>query len=363
MKKIISLVCVCLCATLLQAINVSVVVSPKDAVVMQKGKIIAPAAEGVYSITVSIVDLVFTAQADGYDPQQFVINLKSPKQMQINLKPNRKQVSITTDPANATIFVDGKESGQGVVDFNIHRGETKTIKCVCDGYDNFIKQIGFNDQEDLKMSYNIPMIQNRREINVLVDAPSAEFYYNGKLVGKGSNSVTFPIYKGKDAEMVIRAEGFLEYSRILHFAENITSYNLTSDMSIDQAYAASDPGTDLANKRTEFMINGNMTRDQAIQRMKYYISEAFETLEVNDNVAGWYRTMWNTEQYPVGLIRTRVELKEIPDNGDGKLKYKFLLQSQITSKSHPRDEDYHDWDRVLKKYVKLATDIRSLVGE
>lgn len=363
MKKIISLIFVCIFATMLQAINVSVVVSPKDAVVLQKGKVIAPASEGVYSITVSIVDLVFTAQADGYDPQQFIINLKSPKQMQIDLKPNRKQVSITTDPANATIFVDGREAGQGVVDFTIHKGETKAIKCVCDGYDNFIKQISFNDQPDLKMSYNVPLTQNRREINVLVDAPSAEFYYDGKLVGKGKNSVSFPIYKGRDAELIIRAEGFLEYSRILNFYDNVSSYNLTQDMSVDQAYAASDPGADIANKRTEFMIKGNMNRDQAIQRMKYYISEAFETLEINDNVSGWYRTVWNVEEYPVGLIRTRVELKEVPDNGDGKLKYKFLLESQISTKPHPKDEDYHAWDRVLKKYVKLATDMRSLVGE
>lgn len=363
MKKSICLVFVCICTTMLQAINVSVVVTPKDAVVMQKGKVIAPASDGVYSITVSIFDLVFTAQADGYDTQQFVINLKSPKQMQIDLKPNRKQVSITTDPSSAIIFIDGRESGQGVVDFQIHKGETKSIKCVCDGYDNFIKQISFNDQPDLKMSYNIPLTQNRREINVLVDAPSAEFYYDGKLVGKGKNSVSFPISKGKDAELIIRAEGFLEYSRILNFYDNISSYNLTQDMSVDQAYTASEPGADIANRRTEFMIKGGMTREQAIQRMKYYISEVFETLEINDNVSGWYRTIWNEEEYPVGIIRSRVEIKEVPDNGDGKLKYKFLLQSQISTKSHPKDEDYHDWDRVLKRYAKLATDIRSLVGE
>ena len=135
-------------------------------------------------------------------------------------------------------------------------------------------------------------------------------------------------------------------------------------MSVDQAYTASEPGAAIANKRTEFMIKGGMNREQAIQRMKYYISEVFETLEINDNVSGWYRTIWNEEEYKGrGTIRSRVEIKEVPDNGDGKLKYKFLLQSQISTISDPKDEDYHDWDRVLKKYVKLVTDIRSLVGE
>ena len=41
------------------------------------------------------------------------------------------------------------------------------------------------------------------------------------------------------------------------------------------------------------------------------------------------------------------------DNGDGQLKYKMLLQSQVSYKTDaPKDEDFHNWDRVLKKYVK-----------
>ena len=148
----------------------------------------------------------------------------------------------------------------------------------------------------------------------------------------------------------------------MRFSENVSSYNLTQDMSIDEAYIASEPGADLANKRTEFMVKGKMTREDAIKRMKYYIGEIFETYEVNDNYSGWYRTVWNVEQYPGGkYIRTRVEIKEVPDNGDGQLKFKFLLQSQITTKEHAKDEDYHNWDRVLKKYVKLAMDLRHIV--
>lgn len=364
MKTKICLAFMCLFSIALQAVNVSVVVTPSNATVMQKGKVIAPASEGVYSITVSIVDLVFTVQADGYEAQQFVVNLKSPKQMKIDLKPNRKEVSVTTDPENAVIFVNGRESGQGVVDFTINKGETKTVKCVADGYDTFIKQIGFYDRPEIQMSYNIPLTQNRRDINVLVDVDAAEFYYDGKLVGKGKDGASFSIYKGKDAMLIIRADGYMEYSRMIYFSENVTSYNLTQDLSRDKSYDASEPCAEIANKRIEFMIKSSITREQAIQRMKFFITEAFGSLEINDNVSGWYRTIWAKEEYPsIGVIRTRIELKEVPDNGDGKLKYKFLLQSQIAYKSEPIDEDYKDWNRVLKKYAKLATDIRSLVGE
>ena len=149
---------------------------------------------------------------------------------------------------------------------------------------------------------------------------------------------------------------------MIYFNEDRNSINLTAELSIDQAYTASEPGAAIANKRFEVMVKKAMSRDDAIQRIKYYISELFETLEINDNVSGWYRTAWNMEQYPDKIIRTRIELKEIPDNGDEKLKFKMLLQSQV-SYTGTREEDFRAWDRVLKKYSKLLSDIRYLIGD
>lgn len=363
MKKILLLTMAMMCTFALFAKNVSVVVTPETAIVYQKGKVVAPASPGVYNLSVNFMsNVVYTVQADGYDSEQFIINRQSPAQIQINLKPNKKEVNISTDPDNATIYVDGKESGQGHVTFQIRKGETKQIKAVAEGYDNYTKQVGFYDQNDVIMSYNLNMTQNTRTINVLVDAPSAEFYADGVLVAKGKNSATITLRKGKQTELVVRAEGFLEYSQYINFSESASSLNLTQNLSVDQAYTASQPGADIANKRMEFMVKKSMSRENAIQRMKYYISELFETLEINDNVSGWYRTAWNAEEYPDKIIRSRVEIKEIPDNGDGQLKYKFLLQSQVTpQKTNLRDEDYKDWDRVLKKYAKLVMDIRNLV--
>ena len=134
-------------------------------------------------------------------------------------------------------------------------------------------------------------------------------------------------------------------------------------MPLDHAYTSSEV-IDIANKRTEFTVKKGMTREAAIQRLKYYISELFETLEINDNTSGWYRTVWNQEAFDRGasIVRTRVEIKEIPDNGDGQIKFKFLIQSQITNNTNPKEEDYHNWNRVLKKYAKLVSDIQNLVN-
>lgn len=362
MKRILLLLSVLLVTVTLSAKDVTVTVFPTTATITSNGKPILPASDGNYTIKVGLIPQTFVVQADGYDTQQFVVDVKSRGSMQVKLQPNRKQVSFSAEPSTATIYVDGREMGIGMVNFTINKHESKTIKVVQDGYDTYIKQVAFDDQTDLHMSYNIEMVQNRRDVNILIDAPSAEFWVDGVLVGKGKNTASITLQRGKDVELIIRAEGYLEYTRIMKFSENVSSYNLTQDLSLDEAYVASEPGADIANKRTEFMVRGNMTREDAIKRMKYHIGEIFETYEVNDNYSGWYRTVWNVEQYPGGqYIRTRVEIKEVPDMGDGQLKFKFLLQSQITTKEHAKDEDYHNWDRVLKKYVKLAMDLRHIV--
>lgn len=361
-KRLLIFCSALICSTTVFAKNVQVSVTPANAIIIQKGKVIQPVSPGLYSITIGLVDQAFTVQADGYDSEQFIIGLKSPAAIQIDLKPNRKEVSITASPATADIYVNGRLMGKSPIDFTIRKGEQKSIMATADGYEKYIKTIGFYDQPGLKMSYNLDLEQNRRDITVLVDAPAAEFYANAVLVGKGKNTATFPIYKDQDVQLVVRAEGYLEYSRIITFQENVSSYNLTQDMSVDAAYTASEPGADIANKRMEIMVKKSMKREDAVQRMKYYISELFETLEINDNVSGWYRTAWNFEKFSDKLIRSRIEVKEIPDNGDGQLKFKLLLQSQVSTKTQgAKDEDFHNWDRVMKKYVKLLSDIRNLV--
>lgn len=361
MKKLFVFLFTFCCVGSIFAKNIQIKVTPENATVILKKEVLPPTAPGVYNIPVILADVVFTVQADGYDPEQFVVGLKSANLMQINLKRNRKEVSITSHPNTADIYVDGRLMGQSPVRFQIFKGETKNIIFQADGYERYTKIIHFNDQPDGELQYDIQLVQNRKDVTVMVQVPAAEFYVDGTLIGKGKNSATFQVYKDRAVELLIKAEGYLDYVRKINFNDDIPS-DLTKDLAIDQAYAASEPGADIANKRFEVMARKGKAREDAAQRMKYYISELFETLEINDNVSGWYRTAWNMETYDDKIIRTRIELKEIPDNGDGQLKYKMLLQSQVSYKTTGvKDEDFHNWDRVLKKYVKLLSDIRNIV--
>jgi hypothetical protein len=311
------------------------------------------------------VDLAFTVKADGYDSESFVINLKSPKTMQIKLKPNVKHVAVTADPKEAVIYVDGSEAGQGQAAFDIFKGESKTIKLVADEYDTYLKRINFNDPSGINntMTYNVEMVRNTRSVPIRVDSP-AKFYVDGVVVADGQKEASIKLLKERPVRLNIVAEGYIEYSKLIYFDDDIPT-NMTSKLEVDKGYTASEPTADLANKPFIITVKKGMTRDDAIQRMKYFISEAFETLEVNDNVAGWYRTAWETEVFESELymVRTRVEIKEKPENGDGSLQFKILLQSQIAKgkTKGATDEDYKPWERFLKKYRSMLVDIKNQV--
>ena len=362
MKRFLFLALVLLGTVSLSAKKVTVTVYPPTATLTLKGKEIpSTSTPGVYDLTVSIMDLVFTAYADGYDPKQFVVNLKSPLAFPIYLEPNRKQVSVSSEPNTATIYVDGRLMGKGVVDFSINKNETKIVKIEQEGYDTYIKRIGFNDQTDINMSYNLVLDQNRREVNVLIDVPAAEFLVENISVAKGTNRATFYVHKGKDVKLLIKAEGYYDYERTLSFYDEQSSYNLTKDLIVDQAYAESVPGSDIANKDVIIQVSKDITRDSAIQRLSFHLSEEVGELKDRDNVTGYYSTVWVAQTLGNKCVRTRAILKQMPDFGDGDLKFKLRIESQKADKLNPSDQDYSPWGRLLKIYQDLPMELTNMV--
>jgi hypothetical protein len=206
------------------------------------------------------------------------------------------------------------------------------------------------------MDYNIEMVRNTRPVNIRVDAP-AKFYVDGVVVSEGQKEASIKLLKERPIRLNIVADGYIEYSELVYFNDDIPT-NMTSKLEVDEGYAASDPITDQANKKYIITVKNGMSREDAIQRMKYFISEKFETLEINDNIAGWYRTAWTTRAFKGYVVRTRVEIKERPDNGDGKLQYNMMVQSQIAYKQEPSEQDFTDWKRVLKEYSTILSDIK-----
>ena len=105
-----------------------------------------------------------------------------------------------------------------------------------------------------------------------------------------------------------------------------------------------------------------MDRDAALRSMLYYITNNFRNLDVNNYEAGWIRTKWNIDKFQSMQVRTRIELKQAPSDGDGLLKFDLLIESQTASPdAEPIDQNFRDYNFLLKKYTKVAEDIRKSV--
>ena len=126
----------------------------------------------------------------------------------------------------------------------------------------------------------------------------------------------------------------------------------------DELFAVSEYAQDIVNKPIVFTCTHNLAREDVIAIIKRCIDEEFVAYEVNDFNAGWYRTTWNTEQFSGNkYVRTRLEIKEKNDI-DGKLKFNFILQSHIMIEGDTTNKEYQEWDRALKKYIRLAMELR-----
>ncbi len=203
-----------------------------------------------------------------------------------------------------------------------------------------------------------PTIQSR-QIYVSVEPSSADIKLNGDIVGTGSYS--FSLQEGYYKELLLEAPGYLSKRVRVNYSDNRSSYNFTLEQ--DEAYLASTSGADVANKNMRILVKKGMSRDDALKKLKYYVTDNFETLEVNDNASGWIRTAWNVERFNSATVRTRLELKEVPDDGSGALSFKFFIASQWAKpKCGTNDECFSDWDRILKKFAKLYSDMQNAVN-
>lgn len=265
-----------------------------------------------------------------------------------------RTVTISVAPSNATISQDGDVVGVGSISTILTQGYYKTFDLSADGYDSETVKVRYSDNQ---VSYNYSLKQNRKSIYVSVTPNTTNINYKGSIVGTGNYK--FSLGRGRNVDLQLSAPGYLSKTVRINYNDNQSSYNF--NLVKDQAYMASVSGADIANKTMRIVVRKEMLRDQALKNLKYYITDNFETLEVNDNMAGWVRTAWTITKFNTITVRTRLEIKEVPDDGSG-LSFKFFIASQYTTpKCGTSDECFQDWDRILKKYVKLYADMQNAV--
>lgn len=348
--------------------NVIVTVSPSQgAIVLDQKNASVSGADGVFTIPVSIVSKSYAVKAEGYDSQTFVITTKSPNSMKIELKPNIKNVTIEASVPDAKIVINGEERGTGSANVKIRKDQRLGFSIYADGYDTYKGSISFHDQPGITMNFPIELVANRRDVTVQLanGIDNATFLVDGKEVAKGTNKASFSISRGETVILAIKCPGYVDYTTQISFSDGQSFYNLANALSEDEAFSASVEGAEIANKNIIIEVGSKMSRDEVYRKLKMYLSDVFETsFDVSDSDVGWARTIWVQRVFNTRRVRTRAEIKELPDSKPGALLYKLYIQSQWADPRDDKadDESFKPWDRVLKKYSSLPETIKNAVG-
>lgn len=192
--------------------------------------------------------------------------------------------------------------------------------------------------------------QKSKTINVIPD--NASIMIGGIEVGSG----TYDLRINKQDYVILRmsAPGYIE--KTVRIFKNDKNRTYTFKLEADESFAASETGSDLANKSMSVIVREGMSADDVWKSIIYYTTDLFPNLEISDKSAGWIRSAWELQTFAYCTVRTRIEIKEVPGQDD--LRYRVLLRSEYALNDCGLDDQcFKEWDRILKKYKQAIEDL------
>lgn len=199
-----------------------------------------------------------------------------------------------------------------------------------------------------------------KKIQISASEQDAKIYSNGTLVGNGR--VTIIVEKNECVEVRIEKVGYLTIERTYCNKKNFPELPKTDyyKMDVDEAYSAS-YSTDLANVDIE--IKTDKSEHDSWRSISQIITSYFDVIEVTDKETGYLRTSWSAQSFQSGIVRTRVIVKL---GSSTPLIYKIKLVSEYSNDPKTTvkmDESFKDWDRVLRKYSNIITELQSRLSK
>lgn len=266
-----------------------------------------------------------------------------------------KSVTVSCPPTGAKIKVDGDYAGN----------QEATFKMKLIGW----KNVTVSAPKYLTQSFTVrPHSSNITEVCLKPDPKYAERNYtiktnpedasitiNGNSVGQGSYSFSMDSDHYLVAE--VSRQGY--YSRTVRVDGDDSPGVITVNLEQDDAWFASAPASDIANKNIRFRATSNKDDDEIWYTLIRYASDYFGDFTVNDKGAGWAKSTWVTRTFKNIKVRSRLEIKRNP--GDKK-EFSIYLSSEYTNRKDCNDDEcFKMWDRVLKTYVELPSALKTAV--
>jgi hypothetical protein len=192
---------------------------------------------------------------------------------------------------------------------------------------------------------------------VLVSAsePDAQIVVDGQNLGTGTLKVKVP--KDVCVNVKIQKVGFLKYEQTYCNKKGSTPPPTKQyfDMKKDDALEASIK-TDQANVDFAVTVNDKLSITDAWKLTTQIVTDYFDAIEVSDKETSYLRTAWSIQSFQQNTIRTRLIIKLGSSNP---LTFKVKLVSEFSGASGTSvkaDEQFREWDRVLRKYQNIISD-------
>lgn len=178
---------------------------------------------------------------------------------------------------------------------------------------------------------------------------TAKIYVNGVAMGSGKLIVTIPSKECVTVE--IKEEGFIGEVRTYCRKKGVSDPPKSDYFQLqpDESYTSS-LQSDIANNEIVLNVKPGRTKDEAWRIVVATVLGKFDVLENNDEKSGYLRTSWVGTTFKTNTVRMRVIVKMANEDP---LSYKIKFISENSGRSGTAfnaDEQYHPFNRILKKY-------------
>lgn len=201
-----------------------------------------------------------------------------------------------------------------------------------------------------------------KKVFITVSEKDAAIYADGLEVGIGSATVIVPAY----AQLTVQVKkvGFLTQQHTFYNGVNRQPkppktyfFNLEKD----DAYEASIKN-DKANVDFSIIVNEKLNDVDAWKLTIKIVTDYFDAIEVADKETSYLRTAWSIQTFQQNTVRTRLIIK-LGNSNPLTFKVKLVSESSGDSGTSVKaDEQFKEWDRILRKYENIISDFSTRLG-
>ncbi|HKG07682.1 MAG TPA: hypothetical protein VKB19_14525 [Pedobacter sp.] len=207
----------------------------------------------------------------------------------------------------------------------------------------------------------VPLAINAQTVQISASESDAKIIVDGQTLGTGNAKIKVP--KNSCVNVKVQKAGFLRYEQTFCYKKGMAEPPKKQffDMKKDDAEEASIK-TDQANIDFSIEINKSQDPSEVWKRANQIVTDYFDAIEVADKETSYLRTSWSIQSFQQNTIRTRLIIKLSKSEP---LTYKVKLVSEYSGlplTSVKADEQFHDWDRVLRKYQNVISDFTTRLG-